>query len=503
MRIALVPLDERPVNVDIPRQVAAIAGVDIEIPDERIISAMRSPADLKALHAWMVEQSSDPRTSHLVACIDTVVHGGIIPARITNDSTGAVLERLGIFRSLKALNPGLSIYAVSLIMRASDSYSAVEEPDYWSDYGRELHRLGADLHRSLARDVAGAPAGEVPTVDIPCSTVRDFELRRLRNHMINLSSIALHEESFIDTLALTADDTAPHSAGSAEQVWLRHWCRAFPNGKSVLMYPGADEVGAVLVARALTAVAGSPAFAIACGEPDGLDRVPNFENAPLLDSLVRQVGAAGGHMASPGERPDIVLVAHAPDPERGDFFGQVPTSDRGATERAVGEVKKALAMGYAVALADVRFSNGGDPQLVDQLADEDLLLRLSAYGGWNTAGNSIGGAVAHSIARWAGEKFGTLDRVEADRALLTRILDDNVYQSVVRPRLHVDVFEGEIGPVPEDKQRAACERITTSLQEHVDRITRNSGFWSVSAVRLPWSRSFEIAFQLEPHIVEP
>ena len=503
MRIALVPLDERPVNVDIPRQVATIAGVEIQTPDDRIMSAMRSPADLTALHAWMVEQSSDPRTTHFVACIDTVVHGGIIPARITNDSTDAVLERLGVFRSLKTLHPGLSIYAVSLIMRASDSYSAIEEPEYWSDHGRELHHLGADLHRALERDVEGAPAGEVAAVGIPASTLRDFELRRLRNHMINLSSIALHEEGFIDTLALTADDTAPHSAGSAEQVWLRHWCRALPNGRSVLMYPGADEVGAVLVARALTAVAGTPVFAIACGEPDGLDRVPNFENAPLLDSLVRQVEAAGGRIASPGERPNIVLVAHAPDPERGDFFGHMPTSDRNATERTVAEVRKALAMGYAVALADVRFSNGGDPQLVSQLADEDLLLRLSAYGGWNTAGNSIGGAVAHSIARWAGEKFGTLDHVAADRALLTRILDDTVYQSVVRPRLHVEVFEGEIGPVPQDKQRAACERITTSLQEHLDRITRNHDSWSVAAVRLPWSRSFEVAFRLEPHVVGP
>jgi len=498
MRIALVPLDERPVNVDIPRQVAAIAGVDIEIPGDMLLPAMRSPADLSALHTWIVERSSDRRTSHLVACIDTVVHGGIIPARITNDSTRAALERLETFRSLKALNPELSIFAVSLIMRASNSYSAVEEPEYWSSYGKELHRLGADLHHTLERELVGASAGEVPTVSLPSSIVQDFELRRLRNHMINLSSLALHEEGFIDTLALTADDTAPHSAGSAEQVWLRHWCRALPNGKSVLMYPGADEVGAVLVARALTAVAGSPSFAIECGEPNGLDRVPNFENAPLLDSLTRQVGAAGGHMAAAGERPDIVLVAHAPDPERGDCFGFAPTSDRRATERTVSEVKSALAEGFAVALADVRFSNGGDPQLVDQLADEGLLLKLSAYGGWNTAGNSIGSAVAHSIARCAGERLGTIDCVEADRALLTRILDDRAYQSGVRSRVHLDVFDGEIGPVSADKQRVACELIATSLQGYLDRITRESQSWSVACVTLPWSRSFEIALRLEP-----
>lgn len=500
MQIALVPLDERPVNVDIPRQVAAIAGVDIQIPSALILPAMRSPADLSALHEWIVEQSSDRRTSHLVACIDTVVHGGIIPARITNDTALASLERLGIFRSLKALNPELSISAVSLIMRASNSYSDVEEPEYWSSYGRELHRLGADLHHALERELVDSPAGEGSKISLPSAIVRDFELRRLRNHTINLSSLALLEEGYIDTLALTADDTAPHSAGSAEQMWLRHWCRALPRGGSVLMYPGADEVGAVLVARALTTTVGSPVFAIACGEPDGLDRVPNFENASVLDSLLRQIGAAGGQVVAPGERPDVVLVVHAPDPERGDYFGHVPRSDKSATESTVSEVKKALAAGFAVALADVRFSNGGDPQLVDQLAEEGLLLQLSAYGGWNTAGNSIGSAVAHSIARWAGERLGTLDRVEADRALLTRILDDRAYQSGVRPRLHSDMFEGEIGPVPEDVQRLACEHISAGLQEYLHRITRHSESWVVNDVKLPWSRSFEIALRLEPHV---
>ena len=498
MRLVLVPLDERPVNVDLPRQVAAIAGVEIEIPPEHLLPNKRSPADLNALHAWTIEQASDKRTTHLIACIDTLVHGGLIPGRISNDSIRESLERLEIFRSIKEINPEIMVSAVSLIMRASDSYSAVEEPEYWSDYGKELHQLGADLHRALQGELTGSSARQETCGIIPSAIVQDFELRRLRNHIINLSSIAMHEESFIDTLALTADDTAPHSAGSAEQVWLRHWCRALPNGETVLMNPGADEVGAVLVARALTSVAGSPSFAIACGEPDGLQRVPNFENAPLLDSLMRQIKAAGGHLTLPGDRADIVLVAHSPDPARGDYFGQIPASDSDATARTVFEIKKALAAGSAVALADVRFSNGGDPQLVDLLADEDLLLQLSAYAGWNTAGNSIGCAVAQSIARWVGARLGTLNQIEADRGLLTRILDDRAYQSGIRPLLHAEVFGGEIGPVSEQQQLLACEQISASLQKYLDRITRGSDVWQVKDVKLPWSRSFEIALLLDP-----
>lgn len=497
MRIILVPLDERPVNVDIPRQVAAIAGVDIEIPSGSILPNRRSPADVGAIHAWMLERAGRG-VSHLIACIDTVVHGGIIPSRITESPARTTLERLDVFRSLKASSPALSISAVSLIMRASDSYSAVEEPEYWSRHGRELHRLGADLHRALERDAAGESVPVAPDDDIPQAIVRDFEIRRLRNHLINLSALELHEEGVIETLALTTDDTAPHSAGSAEQLWLRYWSRALPAGGSVLMYPGADEVGAVLVARALTTAVGPPAFTVACGEAEGLNRVPNFENAPLGQSVLRQISAAGGRVTSPGEQPDIVVVVHAPDPHRGDFFVNTPASDPGATERTLGEVRKALHAGHPVALADVRFSNGGDPQLVDALAAEGLLLQLSSYGGWNTAGNSLGSAIAHSIACWAGNKLGTLDRLEAERALLTRILDDRVYQSGIRGRLHSEVFSDEIGEVSVDIQRRATELIEEALQSYIDQLAYRSRAWTVESVTLPWGRSFEISLRIEP-----
>lgn len=509
MHIIFIPLDERPVNVDIPQQVAAIAGVSIAIPRVRDLPAIRIAANLKNLHAWMLDQVGDRSATHLIACVDTVVHGGLIPGRISHESFGTVIERLEVFRLMKQTNPGLVTSAVSLIMRASDSYSAAEEPDYWSSYGRELHRVGVRLHKDLFAEILGKEGGSVSATSkgyelsnekIPPTIVGDFELRRLRNHLVNLSTMVLHEEGVIDTLALTADDTAPYSAGSAEQVWLRHWKRGLPNGDSILMNPGADEVGAVLVARALTEVTGSPAFAIMCGNIDELGRVPNFENVPLRESLNLQIGAAGGHLVAQGEIPDIALVVHPPDPSRGDYFGQIPDSDLDSTRQTIAEIKRAMSAGYPVALADLRFSNGGDPTLVDQLAEEGLLLQLSSYAGWNTAGNSIGSAVAHSTARWAGKKLGTFDQIQADRALLIRIIDDRFYQSGLRPRLHDELFGGEIGELSEEIQRVACARIIAEAQIYLDSITGEQQSWMVKNVLLPWSRSFEIAIHLEKKI---
>lgn len=500
MRIALVPLDERPVNVDLPRQVAAIAGAELLLPPPEAMPDFRTPADVAALHGWLrelVTATDAERADRLVVCVDTLVHGGIIPARITTDSTTTALQRLDLLRELTAASPELSITAASLIMRASDSYSAVEEPDYWADYGRELHAFGGALHHALEADVTGGEAAATePATAVPDDVRSDFERRRLRNHAINLAVLALHEEGVIETLTLTADDTAPYSAGSAEQTWLRHWARALPRGREVLMYPGADEVGAVLVARALSGAVGVPVWRIECGEIDGLDRVPNFENAPVRDSLTRQIVASGGRIAEPGEPVDLIVVAHAPDPARGDYFGARPDSDPVATDGTIAAVRAALDTGAIVALADVRFSNGGDPELVDRLADEGLLLRLASYGGWNTAGNSIGGAVAQAAALWVGRTLGTADEVALREALLTRILDDRAYQSGTRLAMHGAEFGGRIGPVDAAAQQAAVARIARELQAYLTRILPDGDTWRVDRATLPWRRSFEIGLTL-------
>ena len=498
VHIALVPLDERPVNVQIPIEVAQIAGSTLELPPAEAMPVFRAPADFDSLAAWVRDIGSRPAVTRLVVCIDTLVFGGIIPARITGQGVTESVGRLDVLREVAKSRPDVAILAASLVMRASDSYSAVEEPKYWSEYGRELHRFGGDLHKAVRDDIEGTPVDAGATVHIPERILRDFEARRLRNHIVNLTTIALHEEGTIDTLAITADDTAPLSAGSIEQTWLRHWQRALPRGREVLSYPGADEVGAVLVARALVKHLRPPVIQVKCGEYDGLERVPNFENVSLRDSIARQIAAIGGRIAGEGETADIVLVAHAPDPAHGDYFGAQPAGDPAATAATIATIEQALESGALVALADVRFSNGADPELVDELARRGTLLKLAAYAGWNTAGNSIGSALAHAVARWGGAQTASVNLEAAKRALLTRIVEDRGYQSGIRQRIQREILGGSIKPVSPKLVRAACAAIQIDLQEYLTQLT--GGGWQVMAVTLPWQRSFEIELTIAPSI---
>lgn len=491
-RIALVPLDDRPVNVLLPRDVAAVAGVELDVPPKELLPQYREPGDADALGEWLLERADDPKTVHVVVSIDMLLYGGLIASRTGHDDIRTVLARLDTLREVHRRRPGLQISAVSLVMRASNSYSAAEEPLYWSDYGKELHALGGDAQRQL---------GDLDVVDlstltpVPAEVVSDYSSRRLRNHTVNLSTLSLVEDGTLDLLAITADDTAPFAAGSAEQVWLRHWMRMLPSGRDVLMYPGADEVGAVLIARALATDADiRPSFSVACASEEGMTRIPPFENMPLSASVSRQLRAAGADEVTEGG--DVTLVLHAPDPNRHDMFlGRPGGLDEEAVRETVALVHERLGAGERVALADVRYPNGADEPLVRALAEAGLLGRLEAFGGWNTAGNTLGSVVAIAAAGVVGRASGTFDARAARIALLTRLLDDFAYQSVVRTDSGPDLFPDRF-PMHDDALVEQARRvIRAELSDLLESLLPNDGI-EIAELTLPWRRSFEIGLVL-------
>lgn len=492
LRIALLPLDDRPVNVLLPQDVARVAGFTLDVPAVEILPKYRIPGDIDALAMWLMAKAADPAIDHLIVSLDMLCFGGLIGGRISNDTTTEVLARLDVLRRIRRSRPGLKISAVSLVMRASDSYSAAEEPDYWSDHGKELHQLGADIQRLDAQpDVT--PLSETTTV--PADVVSDFALRRLRNHFVNLTALRFVEDGTLDFLAVTADDTARFSAGSAEQAWIRHWMRFLPSGHKVLMYPGADEVGAVLVARAVADHAHlSVAVRISCPEPEGLGRIPSYENVPLAESIRRQITAAGAHLVD--RAADVVLVVHAPDPDHRDMWNPVPPSpNQSAVDMTVDAVRLELAAGNSVALADVRYSNGCDITLSEKLIQFGVLDKLTSFGGWNTAGNTIGGVIATAVAATTGEAMKRRDPRAEQQALLTRVLDDFAYQSVIRREDGPGLFADHL-PMSDDAKVSKAE---ADIRDRMNRMLAEDlpfDGWTVGRVFLPWRRSFEVGIEL-------
>src|SRR5690606_34913751 len=121
------------------------------------------------------------------------------------------------------------------------------------------------------------------------------------------------------------------------------------------------------------------------------------------------------------------------------------------------------------------------------------LPRLSGFGGWNTAGNALGSAVALGCAAALGA-----DPRALQLAVAARFVDDWLYQARVRSKL---LLQSELRPlglggfVPQARLRAVEEQARGWLNEEL----RAFGMaYSVKRLALPWQRVFEIDYDLEP-----
>jgi hypothetical protein len=502
MHIALVPLDDRPVNTDMVRDIAAIVGTAVALPPSALLPDYRAPGDPDAIGAWLLEQSGEGLDGAVVS-LDMLGYGGLIASRTSHDTLRDVLGRIALLERMHADHPALRVGAINVFLRASNSDSASEEPEYWSRHGRRLHALGGRAHRAWADHLGTGPSA-LTSQDIPAGIRADFALRRLRNHAVNLAGLQLLHSETIETLLLTADDTAPFSAGSAEQMWIDYWRTLLGPHDDLLVYPGADEVASVMVARMLGRHHGTAVtFAISCGEAEGLDRIAPFENVPLGTTVIRQITAAGGILTE--SAADVRLVVHAPSPSGGDCYDGLPEpTEAGVVAATVRLVADAIQAGEQVALADCRWPNGGDRTLVEALRDAGLLLRLVAYGGWNTAGNTVGSTVAAAAATIIGQRTGTLQEMAQQRFLLSRLVEDYGYMSVVRAELISRGYgydDVSLSDVKGDEEAAwVRERLDGILR---DLVGSHPPGWHVTSVRFPWRRVFEIGLRLDPVAAPP
>ncbi|MGW5349773.1 DUF4127 family protein [Streptomyces sp. NPDC004031] len=492
-RVALLPLDERPACTSLPRMVAAVAGVDLLLPPAGILPSVREPGDPAALGGWLAGQRADAA----VVSLEMLGYGGLIASRTSPADAGTVAARWQPLRELG--RRGTPVHAVTLVTRTPDSADAMEEPDYWDPHGPALHRLSADLHRGLAGD--GGPREDA---GVPDEVRADFLTRRLRNHTLNLAALELAADGTARSLVVGADDTAPHALATWELEHLRRWTSVAGLADRVSVRPGADEACTVLVARTVRDLLGTGPVRVAveAADPAGLDRVAAYENVPVAATAAGQLHAAGAVPLPPGAPAgvrDAVLLVHTPVPG-GDWAVSPPGSTDERAARAVADRAVALLnAGARVAVADCAQPNGADPALVAALGEAGVLERLTAYAGWNTAGNTLGTVSAHLVAAVSAERAGRLDVPAHQRLLLHRLVEDWGWMSHVRGRtraaLGSDPARHDHVPAGHPALRAAAAELAALR----DRLPAFGGLTvDQASVRLPWHRTFEIDFSLVP-----
>lgn len=501
LTLALVPLDERPVNTRYPQMLGAIAGVTVWLPPAGMLGAQRRPADLGDVADWL--RDAAPRAAAALVSCDFLGCGNLISARISDDSAADVLARLQMLAAVNAVCP---VHAFSLITRVANADNAVEEPEYWADWGTRFYAWARETHQAES-EKRESRAGELPD-----EWRADWLTRRLRNHTVNLGLLDMAARGQLASLLLTSDDTSPFGFPTRERDWLGGWPQLIGPALAdkVRMHPGADEVGSALVAKLLTQKTGqTPRVWVEWAVPGGADIIAPYEDRPARETVAGQIDACGGISAESLADADFILGVVPPSPRRTEFQDAFADAERAERESHYRRFLEKLAQTRKpVALADIAYPNGSDPLLISLLLDENGPLApgaLTAYGAWNTAGNTLGTTVAQAVCALHMED-DPARRMAQTVFLAHRFLEDWGYQHVVRRAARADALtrRGVPDPDPNDPADVEASRafVERSLLDCFARLqTRGVGVGLSlvpGSVRLPWRRLFEADFVLAP-----
>ncbi len=500
-----VPLDERPCNYRYPQQLAQLTDVNLRVPPDTMLGRKKSPADTKQLQQWLTAECG--RSSHLILSIDMLVYGGILPSRLHQLSREQCAERLETLREVKRINPAIRIFAFNLIMRTPAYNSSEEEPDFYAQYGERIFQYGwlTDKRESsgLTEEEVDELA-EIKTV-IPPQILNAFLERRQVNAFVNRTSLELVEAGIIECMVFPQDDNAKYGFTSMEQKALFLKVDEKQLFHKVFIYPGADEVGCTLFARAFCELKQyRPEAWVQYSSTLGPTVIPKYEDRSLHESVKSQLLIAGANLGDDAVHSDFVLMIHSPAVGEKQM---AETSDDLADRHKsyfseinfkalASAIEKYVSKGMTVSLADVAVCNGGDHVLMKLLSANGLLPALSAYAGWNTSGNTLGTVIAHSvIVAYYKQQNKKVDH----HFLLYRFIEDWGYQTIVREEIcahHLEALGGSYFELEAVKE-PVLQLIRQQLQAFVRQYLPEYDQVEISNLDLPWNRMFELSFDLK------
>lgn len=492
-----IPLDERPCNYNYPQNMTSEwSNIAILVPPKEILGDKKKPADNDALWLWL--EDNIEKCSYMVASVDMIMYGGIVPSRLHSLDTRKCEESLARLESLKERNSSLKIYAFNLIMRVPSYNSSDEEPEYYNEYGEKIFMYSwlcdkVDRGHAENHEIARL---EAVKKEIPSDVLNDYTNRRKVNSYVNNRVVKMAEDGVIEFLVLPLDDCAEYGFSANEQHKILRYVEKHNIHDRVYMYPGADEVGCTLIVR----VANSINKRIPCvytrfSSTLGPYIIPVCEDRVLGESIKSQIIVCGGIPVDNSIDADLILMVNSPavgagimnDARQG--YKDVSYYSMRNLREFVAAIRYYIEKGKKCALADVALVNGAESELMSMLSGAGLLGKLYAYAGWNTSGNTLGTVISHAMARLY-MKDG-----DGEKSYVERLVEDWGYQADVRQIIRERIDEK--GLSMESDYEAIRQFAVGELNKFiVENINDYKEKYYVNDVYFPWKRLFEIGFTL-------
>ncbi len=461
MKIAVLPMDNRPPNYQFLERLADMFQVNLILPAKEKLGYYMEPAPANELGNWIIKQEADV----YIVSVEMLIYGGLIASREKGITTKECHSRMKKIPLLKNKHPKSKIYLSSIVRRASVSTFSEESQYLWDKVNAYFKAIAID-DKYKASEISK---------EMPSGFIDEYISLRNRNHEINKKAIELTSQEYVDTLVLAQEDTFEKGPQQKELEVLEEMAGDLLNER-IFIHNGADEVCQELLVRANVV---PNKLRISYDSPETAKKVMGFEDRPFQKNISSHLQLCRLKKDSLAERSLLVAGTNV--------------------NLALKKLDKEYARCRDVGMLDIIKPNGGIIDLINSVG-LGRLSSLYAYSAWNTASNSLGTALA-MMSLQSPDVFEEKARI---KFLLERFLDDYLYQGIFRNELESELRKIGGDPFHVSKTPDTLENFKKHYLDEVYKKLLTPLFDSklipykigISKFELPWDRTFECEVEL-------
>ena len=470
-KIALVPIDNRPVCYQLPQQIINQAKEhSLVLPEIDLMGNLDKNANINSILKWL---DSLKDIDIFVISLDTIAYGGLIPSRRSNDSYEEIKSRIDKMVSVLKKHSA-KIYAFSSIMRISNNNINEEEKEYWSSYGTKIFQYSYNLHKMEATcDSSYMVACNCNATRIPQDILDDYLNTRKRNFEINKYYIELKKQGIFDTLVFSKDDCAKYGINVKEAIELENLSS---NEENIFIKTGADEIPLTLLSRAINKqkhIKICPVYL----NPNSINKISKYEDISVKESVESQIELSGG-IISDEKSCNLILLVNNFEIEQGELVMGIYEPEYN---------KDLIIPDKPYFIADILNANGSDNSFVKALFANNNLKEFFGYAAWNTTGNTLGSCIATALTY-----YGAKQPSKKDFKLLqlTRFLDDWAYQANIRTLIR------------NNKENLSNTVLKITMKEYENFLFEKFDVKKYhTEYHFPWKRFFEIGILIKKNYI--
>lgn len=485
VKIAYIPLDNRPVNKDRVEYLAAAAGFELLIPEEDLYRTAldnmtpnkngTTYGDRAALLNWLksVEGSCD----YYVISLDQMFSGGLVGSRWLSGTDLSLETEIADYLIGLAKRKHVVYFDTVMRLASTVDYQGYDYNDYsaFRYYASIARKQLSGNMLTVDNIISGYRLdenGRTIGINVSAQKLNQYLASRERKLRI-IDYLLTNASADIEWLYVGVDDSSPQTTIQTNEI--NYIKTIAPDNFS--LFAGADELGLMGIA-AITSVCYGQANCQITYFGEGKDyAADDFDFESLSTNVEKHLKSIGATVESTDKNALQVLVLTK------------SSNVASNAEKLVKKMAENLNAGIPTCVVDA--SNDKSVLARKMLAADCNIARLLGYSGWNTVANSVGIATSNAVARYLYIYRGKTVTNKSHEAFLKSFTFSMVKDISYR-----------INGISNLSDTSACGPATIVAKINASDIQTGRDSFAghkkvrVSNFRFPWNRAFEATFDI-------